>query len=233
MSLSTVGDLQTELLVRNNRTTTDSFITDAMLDDWFRQAHIWAAGYKKWPMTEGRVSTTYVSAQEEWNYPEGWKPDSIRLLKLGDKRYQRLAHEDYQIFREEQSDSDKRVWADFGSLYLVTPNAPDSGTLYVWGQYTPYVDTSDKTATTVFSNRMEEGNEAILLKMTQYLKERENDRTAADKVETKAKVLLEEGYKRYKDEQFTAHSTDRGMFKRIDVLHGSFEGEINREDRWY
>jgi len=93
MALRTNNDIITEVLVRNNRTTTDSFITDTTIQGWLKDAHIWAAGFKKWPMTEGKNSTTAASAvlsPEGYTtiaYPEGYKADSIRLLTVGGKRF--------------------------------------------------------------------------------------------------------------------------------------------------
>ena len=75
--LLSIANIQSQVLVRSNRTTTDSFITDAMLNDWVRQAHNWAVNYKKWPFSEGRVSTTWASGVTNedgyttFEYPEG------------------------------------------------------------------------------------------------------------------------------------------------------------------
>src|SRR5687767_14236959 len=111
--LRTAYDVIDQVLVRaGTSSTATGLYTDAVLRDWVDDAHRWTAGYKKWPFTEGRVSTTYSGA-EETNYPEGWRPDSIRLLQIGGKRYQKLNFEDYQIFKEEQSSNDDRVYTDF------------------------------------------------------------------------------------------------------------------------
>src|SRR3990167_4083415 len=59
--MKTRDDIFTEVLVRNNRTTTDGFITDTNLKAWYRDAHVWASAYHKWPFSEGRVSTTFTT----------------------------------------------------------------------------------------------------------------------------------------------------------------------------
>ena len=66
--LNNVGELLTEVLVRNNRTTTDGFITDAMLMDWVRMSHKWATAFHKWPFTEARDQSTAWSGSEETAY---------------------------------------------------------------------------------------------------------------------------------------------------------------------
>ena len=92
--LNNVQDIQDEFLVRGNYSTSVAFITDAILNDWTRESYRFVANYKKWPYTEGRSSTTYATT-EEWTYPEGWKPDSIRVLQIGTKLFTKLNFEDY------------------------------------------------------------------------------------------------------------------------------------------
>lgn len=230
MSILTTGDIMTEVLVRNNRTTTDSFITDAMLQDWLREAHTWASSQKKWPFTEGRVSTTYTGSEEI--SLEGYKADSLRFIQIGGKRLQKLNFEDYQIFREEEPNSNERVYSDFGRVVFVNPNVGLSGTLVAYGQYQPTLDPTDLTAETVFSSWDAEGNEAIIEKMTSYLKRREHLPDEAELHDQRATAKLEEVSTRIGQEQFAYHTTDRSMFKRIDVIDGYREDEMFRRDQF-
>ncbi len=84
-----LGEIKNEFLIRNQVSTSVAFYTDTILNSWADTAHKWGAGYKKWPFTEGRVGTTFASLATnvdgylEGNYPEGWKSDSIRLMKIG------------------------------------------------------------------------------------------------------------------------------------------------------
>ena len=55
------GDIITEVLVRGGKNTTSGWVTDTMLNNWVSMAHRWAAGYKPWPFSEGRVSTTFAT----------------------------------------------------------------------------------------------------------------------------------------------------------------------------
>lgn len=231
MALITTSDLITEVLARNNRSTTDGFITDAMLNGWVGQAHLWAAAYHKWPFTEGRVSTTYTSAQEEWNF-EGYKSDSFRIIQVGGKRLQKLNFEDYQIMREESPDANDRVYADFGRTVFINPNADVSGTLTAYGQYMAIVDaTGADQSVSVFSTYDEEGNEAILEKMTGYLKRREHLPQEAELHDQRAAAKLDEIWKRIQDEQYAyqTHPDRGGMFERFDVLDGRPSDEIKRD----
>ena len=226
MALKTRDDLFTEVLVRNNRSTTDSFITDTMLKSWFASAHIWASAYHKWPFTEGRIQTTYAST-EEWSF-EGYKADSFRILQVGGKRLQKLNFEDYQIMREETPEADDRVFSDFGRTVFINPNADVSGTLVAYGQYQPYVDVTDETGVTIFSNYDEEGNEAMVEKMSGYLKRREHLAQEAELHDQRAVAKLDEVWSRVQGERYAyqTHPERGGMFERIDVVNGGIEDDI-------
>lgn len=234
MSLSTTGDIYTEVLVRNNRTTTDSFITDTMLQDWLRQAHVWASSRKKWPMTETRDKTTTWSGTEEVPYTSfsvSYKADSVRLLQVDGKRFQKMNFEDYHMVRENRPDSTDRIFTDYDGMLFINPGADASGTMTVWGQRQPTIDPTDLAATTIFSTRDEEGNEAIVEKMTSYLKRREHLPDEAELHDQRATQKLEEVWKRIQDEQYGYHtSKDRGgMWSRIDVIDGFTSDDLDRD----
>lgn len=239
MSLNTVSDIQTEVLVRNNRTTTDSFITDAMLDDWIRDAHVWAAGYKKWPMTEGRASTTFTSlgTNEDGylalSYFEGWKADSVRRLSIGGKRLFKKNFYKFTEFLEDNPSSVDRLFSDFARVVYINPRIDLSGTVTAWGQYTPALDPTDKTAITIFSNFDEEGNEALVERMTGYLKRREHLPDEAELHDQRAVAKLEELHVKIKDEQFGYQDTDNeGMWKRIDVVEGGYRDDLFKRNQF-
>ena len=233
--LNQVSEIIGEVLVRNNRTTTDAFITDAMLQDWIREAHTWASGFHKWPFTEGRVSSTYVvdSADSGRDFPEGWKSDSIRFLQVGGKRLKKLNHFNYLSFREDFPNDSKEVFSDHGRLYFVNPNIDASGTITFWGQYQPTIDPTAPTATTIFSTFDEEGNEAIVEKMQGYLKRREHLVQEAELHDQRAASKLEEIWKKIQDEQYAYQNVeDEGLFKRIDVLGGALRDDLFRRDQF-
>jgi hypothetical protein len=236
MAINQVSEIIGEVLVRNNRTTTDAFVTDAMLQDWTRDAHTWAASRYKWPFTEARVSSTYVedSADDGRDFPEGWKADSIRFLQVGGKRFTKLNFQNYLKFREDFSSDSKKVFSDFGRLYYVNPNADVSGTITFWGQYQPTIDPTAPTATTIFSTFDEEGNEAIVEKMSSYLKRREHLIQEAELHDQRATSKLDEIWKRIQDEQHAYQNVeDEGIFKRIDILSGVQRDELFRRDQFF
>lgn len=230
--MRTRDDIFNQLLVRNNLTTTDTFVTDATLKTWFTDAHIWSSSFHKWPMTEGRVSTTFTGS-EEWAL-EGYKADSFRIMQIGGKRLTKLNFEDYQTFREEEPSANDRVFSSFGKLVYINPYVDLTGTLVAYGQYQPYVDVTDETGITIFTDWNDEGNEGVLEKMSSYLKRRLGNNEAAELHDQRAAAKLEEVWKRYQEEQFKkqTHPDSGGMFKRFDVIHGAQSDELIKRDQF-
>lgn len=223
------GNIITEVLARTGKDTTSGWLSDTHLANWSSQSHKWAAGYKKWPFTEGRISTTF-SATEEWDF-EGYKADSFRLVQVGGKRLQKLNFEDYQIFKEESPTADDRVFSDFGGLVFINPLADVSGTLTAWGQYMPAnFDSTDLTQDTVFSEGNDEGNQAVIEEMIGFIYKRDGREKDALQQHIIAKNLLDELYKRIQDEQFAyqTHEDRGGMFKSFDI----FEGGTSKENQF-
>jgi 5S rRNA maturation endonuclease (ribonuclease M5) len=216
----------TEVLVRNNRTTTDGFITDTNLKNWYTEANVWATSFHKWPFTEGKTSTTYSTAVTDdmgnalIQYPEGWKADSIRIVTVGGKKLDKLAFNSFLRFIEDNPNNTSRVYSDYARQLYVNVNADVSGTLTAYGQYMPIVDVTDETGITLFSDFDEEGNEAIVEKMSSYLKRREHLIDEAELHDSRAVAKLEEIWKRVLDEQHAYQTRNQNMFEDFDVIRG-------------
>ena len=232
------GDIINDILVQLGVSTTVAFYTDTIMDDWTDKAHQWAAGTYKWPFTEGRVNTTYAadaSLEVGFNYPEGWKPDSIRLLQVGGKRFTKLNFLNYQEFREDFPDDEKKVFSEHARLYFINPNADVSGTTTLWGQYTPAaLAETDSSVLTVFSDVADEGNEAIAQEVLSYAKIKEKKLEESIAHHKLAKQILDDLWKRVQDEQFAYQNIEGdGLFKRIDVLGGALRDDIFKRDQFY
>ena len=199
-----------------------------------QRATRWATSYKKWPHTEGRLSTTYTSASEEWDF-EGYKADSLRIVTIGGKRLDKLNFEDYLIMREEQPDANDRVYTDYGRLVYVNPKIDLSGTLTVYGQYTPIdIDMTDTNSVTVFSNRDEEGNEAIVEEVLSYAHTREKKKGEAKFHHEKAVSILDGVFGNIEDEQFNykTHRTRGGMWEHLDVVEGDYRDDLFKRNQF-
>jgi hypothetical protein len=231
--MRTQTEIIAEVLVRNNRTTTDAFITDASLKNWYLQANVWAASFHKWPFTEGKYSTTYTTAVTDdmgntiVQYPEGWKADSVRILTIGGKQLRKTEFQSFLRFIENNTlngnNNNSRVYSDYARQLFVNTGADVSGTLTAYGQFQPYIDVTDETALSVFSGFDEEGNEAIVEKMSAYLKRREHLPDEAELHDKRAGDKLEEIYKRIGDEQYNYQTKGRIITIMIDLEKINFK----------
>lgn len=226
----TKNDIKIQVLVRGGWSTTYT-IPEANLDLFVDRAHQFAAGYKKWPFTEGRVSTTFASLVTNEDgylageYPEGWKSDSIRLMKIGGYEIGKREFYKFTKFLEDYSGDDERIFSDYARRYYINPNIDVSGTVTVWGQFTPasLVDNN-----TVFEGETE-GDEAIIQMTMSYVYERLGEDSNAKSREATSRGILEELWARLQAEQhaYKLPPSD-GMFERFDVLKGDFN-EINTD----
>lgn len=236
----TQADIKNDVLVQLGANTTAGFYTDDILSDWIDKAHKWASSYKKWPYTEGRSSTTFASLATnadgllEGNYPEGWRADTIRKMRIGGKRVEKRLFEKFLDFLEEFPSDTRRIYSDFGRVYYINPNIDITGSVVVWGQYTPAtIDKTDPDAVTVFSDGAEEANEAIIEEVISYAKKRENKLNEAGAHHGNARNILDELWQRHGDEQFAYHSPENdGMFERFDAVDGLYYEERIKRDQF-
>ena len=231
--LANLGDIKTDVLVKLNTSTTVAFYSETIINNWINQAYLYTAGYKKWPFTERRDNTTSFSTEEN-SYPSDFRTDSIRLLQVGGERLQKLNFEDYQIYREENPTGTEKVYSDFGRTFFINPYAGVTGTITAWGQYAVAdLDTTDNTATTVFSAGEEDGNSAIVEEVLSYAKLRESKPSEAKFHHERCLEILSNIWERHQAEQFAYHTKDRGMFERLDVLRGGMRDDLFNENRFY
>lgn len=243
--IQTQTDVITEFFVEMNESSTAGFYTDAITKQWYAKASAWAASKNKWPFTEGKQSTTYVTTiTDEYGnvvlpYPEGWRHDSIRILTIGGKRLQKLGYADLLRFKEDNAGTTERVYSDYGGNLYINSLADVSGTMTSYGQYNPNIDTTDDTATTIFGSN-QDGNTALVEMMMAYAFQRERTPTSSgtdpstlsEIHEAKANLLLDTLWKSFADEQYGYQTKDRDMFARFDVMRGGYPNDLFNRDQF-
>lgn len=239
--MRTLDDIRNEFLVRMNQSTTVAFYTDTIIANWISQAHRWAASRYKWSMTEGRVSTTFASLTTNEDgyttleYPEAFRTDSIRLLTIGGSRFDKKNFYKFQSFIEDQSSDTSKIYTDFNRRVFINPRAEGlSGTVVAWGQYNVgKIDITDNTATTIFSDVEDDGNEAILQEVIGLAMQREKKEQSYLFHHNNALTILKEIFERQKGEQAMYQDTDNdGIYKRFDVVNGGLSDEIFNRDQF-
>lgn len=231
----TRGEIKTEILVRSGKDTTSAWTSEAFLNDWINQYHKWAAGYKPWPWTEGRTSTTYAGS-EELSF-EGYKADSFRIVTVGGKVMQKIRFEDYLKFKQDYPSKNDRVFSDFGGVMYVNTLSDVSGTMTCYGQYVPAEipdgdGSAGDDANTVFTPNGDEGNQAIIESVLANLAYRDLDKEGADIHKKNAVALLDVLWGRVGDEQYAYQAKNRTMFEFFDVQRGGYPSDIFNRDQF-
>ena len=235
-SISTIGGIKNAVLVKLGQATTSAYYTDAILDDWIDDAHKFATSYKKWSFTEGRISTTFsTSITDDLNnyimeYPEGWKADSIRLLQIGGKTYDKKNFYQFMKYREENPSDNEEIYSDYARRIYVNSVASPSGTMTCYGQYMPVrLDGTDPSTGTIFSNYDEDGNQAIVQEVLSYAAQREKKpQVEIQSYHQMAIEILDRLWNTIAGEQAMYQPTDgEGMWRRIDVVNGTFGDDLN------
>lgn len=240
--ITTIGGIKNDIIVKLGIATTSAYYTDAILDDWIDMAHKWAAGYKKWGFTEGRISTTFASlgttedGYTVLEYPEAFRTDSIRLLTIGGKHFNKKNFYRFQAFLEDNSSDSSRIFTDYARRVLINPRADAlSGTVVAWGQFLPaHLDSTNPALPTVFSTFDDDGNHAIVAKVLGYAAAKEKQaQSQIDEYDQRAATLLDGLWNKIAEEQAMYQDTlNDGMYKRFDVLRGGFKEDLYRRDQW-
>lgn len=236
--LNSSTDIVKEVIVRSGVATTTTsqsgLYTDEILLSWLNTAMRWAASYRVWPFTEGRVSTTFTGSEEQ-TYPENFKTDSIRFIQIGGKRFQKTSFDEYQKFREEFPAANDRIYSDFSRIYFVNPVSGISGTLIAYGQYTlKDLEGIDTANATPFSSTEEDMNEAIVEEMISYARLREKNVQESEYHHQRAVKILDNVWARYTSEQFAYHPAPNspGMFKWFNLTDRNGQIDDINEDQF-
>lgn len=215
----TFSELKTELNNRLSITATNTFWTQAMLENWLNQANYWACTYKHWPFTEkAKTTTTKVQTDfdyDVYDYPSDFRSDSIRRLEIKQsdgtiKKYQKVRYEDFLNYVEDEGDD--YIFSDFRRRIFIYPKVKTAGLeISIWGQEKPekMINDSDKTP---FAEGDEAGEEAIIKRalMIALQKAKKYQEAAIEREE--AKIILEELWARIQEEQITYQSKDNPFF---------------------
>ncbi|MCR4306245.1 MAG: hypothetical protein NUV73_04140 [Candidatus Daviesbacteria bacterium] len=167
-----------------------------------------AGGLFRWPETEDAKKTSTVSAQEYYDYPDNWRPDSIWKVMVDDIRIGEdpdgspLAYDDYLNWKEDNDTSTDKKWASQWRRFFLWPVPTTSGSnnICVWGQKVvdALVDDDD---TTIFSYSMPECNDAIVLEATAILRAKGEDIKTTEFKSSEAKQILAIAFTKVRQEQ--------------------------------
>lgn len=168
------------------------------------RAYLKAGGLFRWPELEDAKKTSTENGKEYYDYPAGWRPDSIWKLTVDGTDYNDpLVFKDYLYEKENDIPSQATyLWASQWRRYFIypTPTADGDNNISVWGSRV--VDTLTEDAdVTIFSYSMPECNEAVVLEAVAILKSKGEDDKSAQFKSAEAKQILVVGWNKVKQDQ--------------------------------
>ena len=210
-------DLQKEVKRRLSIFQDNTFYTEEMIKNWINIANKWACAYKPWPFTEKAKYTLSVANQEEYDYPEEFMSDSIRILKVDGEIYEKVRYEDYFRLKNDIFFKDK-IFTDFNRIIFIYPVISVSGKeILIFGQEMPR-DLINDTDETPFAYNEEEGEEAIIKYALKIALQRGGFYDRATIEGEEARLILENIWGRISGEQSTYLSKSSQYFKDIQFF---------------
>ena len=153
--------MQTEVLDRLTVLSTSTYITTAMVKRWLNMGMHWALTWKKWPFLEMK-GADLIDATATYPYPTGMRSKSAFLVRVDNKRYEKIRYEDYLTYLEDYSTGTDKVWAEYDRSIYINANACVVGnTVEIYGQESVN-DMSADADTTPFTAAEPLGDEAVI-----------------------------------------------------------------------
>ena len=185
------------------------------------RAYLKAGGLFRWPELEDAKKTSTEANKEYYDYPDGWRPDSIWKLTVDGQDYgDPLVFKDYLYETENDIPSgEDYLWASQWRRYFIypTPTADGDNNICVWG--VRVVDTLTEDADiTIFSYSMPECNEAVVLEAVAILKAKGEDEKSSQFKSAEAKQILIVAWGKVRQEQSKYEKTT--PFFNVDNMFG-------------
>lgn len=187
-------------------------------NDFVNDAIVYVNGLHKWPQRE--MCVTYVSGTEAgygyYDYPNSpvqFSAGSIRTLVIDNIQYQQKDYYDLmKLLRDEPNpSSDIHYFANFGSWFFIYPVININGLEIKATGVTQASPLTNDTDTTIWSDDMEQLNEAVVSMMLYYA-------TGQDKHLSLANSLSEQVWSKYVIEKQKDVPLDRPFLKVIDFF---------------
>ena len=222
--MRTREELEDELLEQILASDNSTLYPRSRLTSLIKNAYTWATQLVPWHDLVRAKETSTLATQENYDYPEEFKSESIQRLEIDSVKYKRVNFEDYLDFQRRNPNSDKKLFSSFGRQYFINPVPSMAGNnnISVWGS----IEADDldlSTSETIFSRNKSQGNDAVVRKALSVAVKR-LDGGLATKEEESATVLLSRLFKLEQDGTQRNHRIDHPMMHVPDYFGGSVGG---------
>lgn len=203
--LITFSDIQSQVRSDLNVSSSSSQYPTGTVDRAINRAYIKISRLFKWTQLADAKETNTQANIENYDFPEGWSPNSAWKLEVDDDEYGEepdnspLRFEDYLIWKTNNSNSTDKKWSVFGNQYFIypTPSSAGSYNISIWGQKAVTELSSDDDET-IFSNNMTECNEALALEALAILKKKGEAENVGQMRSKEALVILTNAFEKVK-----------------------------------
>jgi len=161
--MDTRSDMETELVSQLQVADNSSQFPAARITLLIQNAHTWATNLFVWTDLVKAKKTKTVAGQEYYDFPDELRSNSIVRLTIDGDSYERKNFEDFRAYKENNSTSTKKIFANYGRQFWVNPIPATTGSnnLIIWGAVQADA-LSAGSSETIFTNSNPEGNEAIV-----------------------------------------------------------------------
>lgn len=199
-----------------------TLFTPTLVKSAINRARLKSEGLYPWVELNDAKKTSTVAGREYYDYPRGWRSNSIWKLTVDDQDYgDPLAFKDYLYEKENDYPSDlDYMWANQWRRYFIDPTPTTNGTnnIVVWGQMNGQTLVNDSD-TTIFSYNQPECNEAIVLEAVEILKRKGGELREGTFLSAEAKQILGMAWERSKRET-ARHERTQSSFDVPDFFSG-------------
>jgi len=202
------SELQTSLLSDLSISSSSSLFPLATRDSALNRAYIKISRMYRWPALEDAKKTSTVINKEYYDIPQGWSPDSVWRVEVNGEMYGEepdgspLAFDDYLDWKADNANSTLKKWAVQYTRYFIspTPTSVITNGISLWGQKN-VATLSSASDTTIFSYKMPEINEAIVLEASAILRKKASNQKVGMLISQEAKEIVTIAWSKIQQEQ--------------------------------
>ena len=161
--MDTRSEMETELVAQLQVAANSSRYPSTRITTLIQNAYKWATNLFIWTDLVKAKTTDTGASQEYYDYPEEFRSNTIVRLEIDGDPYERKNFEDFLDYKENNSTTTKKMFANYGRLFFVNPIPSAIGTdnICAWGAIQADA-LSSAASETIFTDNNPEGNEAVV-----------------------------------------------------------------------
>jgi len=206
--MDNLSDIRTAVRSDLNVSATSSLFPTATIDLAINRSYRKASTLFRWPNLEDAKKTSTAVNKEYYDTPKVFTPDSIWKLEVDGNMYGEepdgspMAFSDYLLWKDNNPNSTEKKWAKYKNQYFIypTPTTVGNYNICVWGLKI-ITELSADADETIFTNGLQECNEALVLEATAILKKKGEEHKNSVFYSDEAKQILVVAYRKIAQEQ--------------------------------